>query len=146
MQSRFETSPREESLCLPRARRNGNILSMTVEVLYFKGCPNHVPTVERVREALQKMGVHGEIREVEVDSPDRAEATAFLGSPSVRINGVDIEPSARDARAFGLTCRTYMDGVSRTGLPSGELITTAIAEQIGANPQNTNPYTRNFQS
>src|SRR5437868_4570818 len=119
---------------------------MNVAVLYVKGCPNHVPTVERVREALQKMGVHGEIREVEVDSPDRAEATAFLGSPSVRINGIDIEPSARDARAFGLTCRTYMDGVSRTGLPSGELISTAIAEQIGPYPQSASPHTGNSQS
>lgn len=119
---------------------------MKVEVLYFKGCPNHVPAVERVREALHKMGRHDEIREIEVDSQHKAEATAFLGSPSVRINGVDIEPSARDARAFGLTCRTYIDGVSRTGLPTRELISTAIAEQIGANPQNASPYTGNFPS
>lgn len=112
---------------------------MKVEVLYFKGCPNHLPTVERLREALHKMGLHDKICEIEVDSHDKAEATAFLGSPSVRINGVDIEPSARGARAFGLTCRTYMDGATRTGLPSRELISEAIAEQIDANPQNCNP-------
>ena len=119
---------------------------MKIEVLYFEGCPNHLPTVERVREALHKMGQHDEIREIEVDSQDKAEATAFLGSPSVRINGVDIEPSARGARAFGLTCRTYIDGATRTGLPSHELISAAIAEQIDASPQNASLNVNRLQS
>ena len=104
---------------------------MNVEVLFFKGCPNHLPTVERVREILSLMGLHEEVHEIEVDSQDKAKATAFLGSPSVRINGVDIEPSAHDDRAFGLTCRTYIDGEMRTGLPSRQMISTAIAEQNG---------------
>ncbi|GAC1432906.1 MAG: hypothetical protein NVS1B11_00020 [Terriglobales bacterium] len=119
---------------------------MKVEVLYFKGCPNHLPTVERVRETLHGMGLHEEIREIEVDTQDKAEATAFLGSPSVRINGVDVEPSARGVRTFGLTCRTYIDDGPRTGLPSRELISDAIAEQIGVNPQNAGPDTNLLQS
>jgi copper chaperone CopZ len=100
---------------------------MKVEVLFFKGCPNHLPTVERVCETLHTMGRHEDIREIEVDTHDKAEANAFLGSPSVRINGADIEPSARDAKVFGLTCRTYVNGATRTGLPSRELISAAIA-------------------
>lgn len=119
---------------------------MKVEVLFFKGCPNHLPTVERVRETLNRMGLQEDVREIEVGSQDKAEATAFLGSPSVRINGVDIEPSARDARAFGLTCRTYIDGARRTGLPSPQLISTAIAEQIGTNSQSAGPQAGPFQS
>ena len=119
---------------------------MQVEVLYFKGCPNHLPTVERVRETLHGMGLHEGIREIEVDTQYKAEATAFLGSPSVRINGVDVEPSARGVRAFGLTCRTYLDNGTRTGLPPRELISEAIAEQIGANPQNAGPDTNLLQS
>ena len=119
---------------------------MKVEVLYFKGCPNHLPTVERVRETLHGMGLHEEIREIEVDTQDKAEVTAFLGSPSVRINGVDVEPSARGVRAFGLTCRTYIDDGTRTGVPSRELISEAIAEQNGANRQNAGPDTNLLQS
>ena len=119
---------------------------MKVEVLFFKGCPNHLPTVERVRETLDRMGLHEDIHEIEVDSPDKAEATAFLGSPSVRLNGVDIEPSARDVKAFGLTCRTYVDGATRTGLPSHQLISAAIAEQIGTNLHDAGPHTGDLQS
>lgn len=116
---------------------------MKVEVLYFPGCPNHVPTVERVRETLDRMGRHDQIREIEVDSQHQAEATAFLGSPSVRINGIDIEPSARGVKAFGLTCRTYIEDGTRTGLPGRELISAAVAEQIGAN---AGGQTGNFKS
>lgn len=119
---------------------------MKVEVLFFKGCPNHLPTVERVRETLERMGLDEDLHEIEVDSQDKAKATAFLGSPSVRINGLDIEPSARDSRAFGLTCRTYIDGAIRTGLPSHQLISTAIAEQIRAKAQNASLHTGELQS
>jgi hypothetical protein len=105
---------------------------MRVEVLYFNGCPNHLPTVERVREILHGMGLHHDVREIEVDTYEKAEASRFLGSPSVRTNGVDIEPSAQNAKEFGLTCRTYLDGATRTGVPSRDLISAAIAEQIGA--------------
>lgn len=119
---------------------------MKVEVLYFKGCPNHLPTMERVRETLHGVGLHEDIREIEVDSQDKAEATAFLGSPSVRIDGVDIEPSARSAKAFGLICRTYIDHGTRTGLPSRELISAAIAEQTGTHRLNTSPDTNRLQS
>src|SRR5919204_3391325 len=94
MQSGLETSARQESLRLPRAGRDRGASLMKVEVLYFRGCPNHLPTVERVRETLHVMGLEEEIREIEVDTQDQAEATAFLGSPSVRINDVDVEPSA----------------------------------------------------
>src|SRR5437762_5959528 len=146
MRSHFERSPREEGMCLPRARRDGNLSSMKVEVLYFRGCPNHLPTVERVREMLHKMGLHDEIREIEVESQDKAEATAFLGSPSVRIDGIDIEPSARGAKGFGLTCRTYIEGATRTGLPSRALISAAIAEQNGASPESPSQHTGNLQS
>lgn len=119
---------------------------MKVEVLFFEGCPNHLSTVERVRETLHSMGIHEEVREIKVDTCERAEATSFLGSPSVRINGVDIEPSARDAKVFGLTCRVYVNGSTRTGLPSRELISAAIAEQIGANPQNAGQDANRLQS
>lgn len=109
---------------------------MKVEVLYFEGCPNHVPTVKRVRETLNGLGLPDDVHEIEVDAYEKAQASGFLGSPSVRINGVDIEPLARDAKIFGMTCRTYVDNGARTGLPSPKLISAAIAEQIGANSQN----------
>lgn len=102
---------------------------MKVEVLYFEGCPNHAPTVEKVREALQSEYQSAEIHEVEVRTQAEAELLGFLGSPSVRIEGLDIEPEARSLKGYGLSCRTYVEGAIRNGVPSSDLIRRALDEQ-----------------
>ena len=48
---------------------------------------------------------------------------AFLGSPTVRIDGLDIEPSARQRTDFGMMCRRYKGS---GGVPSEDLIHSAI--------------------
>ena len=102
---------------------------MRVEVLYFEGCPNHAPTVERVRAELMSYGVTEEIEEVKIHNQSQAEALGFLGSPSVRIDRLDIEGEARNLKSFGMSCRTYLEGAVRSGLPSNELIRRALNEQ-----------------
>ncbi len=102
---------------------------MKVEVLYFEGCPNHAPTVEKVGAELQSLGQPKEIREVEVRTQAEAEALGFLGSPSVRINGLDIEPEARNLTGYGMSCRTYLEGTVRSGVPSRDLIRHALDVQ-----------------
>jgi mercuric ion transport protein len=107
---------------------------MNIEVLYFEGCPNHLPAIEMVRETLKSLGRQEEIYQVEVHTQEDAEAMAFVGSPSIRINGADIEPWARTAKAFGLSCRTYLDGSHRSGVPSRELLRHAISEGMADVP------------
>src|SRR6266852_7583604 len=103
---------------------------MNIEVLYFEGCPNHLPAIEMVRETLKSLGRQDEIHQVVVHTQADAEAQAFVGSPSIRINGADIEPWARTAKNFGLSCRTYPDGSDRSGVPSRELLRRAITESM----------------
>lgn len=114
---------------------------MNVEVLYFPGCPNHKPAVERVREAIRAEGLTGEVAEIEVDADD-AQRLRFLGSPSIRVNGLDIEPEARSATAFGMMCRTYADGCCHSGLPSRDLIQAALRETRAAVPEPERPAMR----
>lgn len=102
--------------------------TMTVEVLYFSGCLNHVPAVERVKEALCEEGLSAEIIETEVRDAETAQRVKFLGSPSIRVNGLDTEREARSRVDFGMMCRTYTDGGSRSGVPSREMIRSALRE------------------
>jgi hypothetical protein len=104
---------------------------MKVEIFYFSGCPNHVPAVDRVREVLAQEGTPAELVEVEVKNADTAQQVGFLGSPSIRIDGQDIEPAARGARAFGMMCRTYIDGGRRAGVPPSDWIRAAMREAKG---------------
>ena len=101
---------------------------MTIEILYFPDCPNYLPAVEHVQSALREERVSAEISHVAVLDAATSTATRFLGSPSVRINGVDVELSARSARAPGMCCRTYRAGNGTEGAPSIELIRAAIRE------------------
>src|SRR5438477_4918220 len=103
---------------------------MNIEVLYFKGCPKHLRAIEMVRETMKALGHKDEIHQVEVHTQGEAEAMAFVESPSIRINGADIEPWARTAKAFGLSCRTYFDGKHHGGVPSRELLQRAMREGI----------------
>lgn len=94
---------------------------MQIEVLYFEDCPNHLPTVQRIKAVLREEGRRADVREVLVPDESTAKTVKFPGSPTVRVNGIDIEPAARDRRDFGLMCRRYADGV-----PSHELIRAAV--------------------
>ena len=104
---------------------------MKVELFYFDGCPNYAPTAERVKEVLQQEGVAAEVVDVNVPDDATARSLGFLGSPTVRIGGLDIEPSARLSKDFGVMCRTYADGGRQVGTPPLDLIRTALREAAG---------------
>jgi len=95
-----------------------------VEVLYFSGCPNYKPTLRLVREVLGELGLSVDIREVPVETAEEAQSRRFIGSPSIRVDGRDIEPEARGRRDFGLSCRMYGD----SGVPPKALLIEALRE------------------
>jgi hypothetical protein len=78
-----------------------------VEILYFAGCPNHEPVRELVEQVADELRIDAEIRLLEVADPDAAVALRFVGSPTVRVDGVDVEPGAEERRDFALSCRIY---------------------------------------
>jgi hypothetical protein len=98
---------------------------MKVEVLYFEGCPNHVPVLEMVRRVLDREKIRAEVRSIEVPGEKDAESLRFLGSPSIRVNGVDIEPGRKDDSSF-YGCRTYTIGGKTTGVPPEEWLLQAL--------------------
>jgi mercuric ion transport protein len=57
-----------------------------------------------------------------------AQKVGFLGSPSIRVDGLDVEPEARTARDYGMMCRTYTVNGRQDGLPSREMLRQAIRE------------------
>jgi len=102
---------------------------MEIKLLHFSGCPHAPMALRRLTGLLVSEGVSASIRQIEVLTIDQAKETRFLGSPSIRIDGDDIEPKARGRLDFGLMCRTYEDG---SGVPPLDLITKAIREHSTA--------------
>ncbi len=101
---------------------------MKIEILYFSGCPNHQPAVDRVRDVLTQEGTDAEIVEIEVTDAAVAQQIGFLGSPTIRVDGLDVERAARAVATFGLSCRTYVAAGKRCGVPPREWIQTAVRE------------------
>jgi hypothetical protein len=100
---------------------------MRIEVLYIDGCPHFLPTVDAVKETLGQYGLTFPVIETMVRDQETAVRIGFLGSPTVRINGLDIEQPARQRTAFGMMCRTY-EGSG--GVPPEAMIRIAIAEIV----------------
>lgn len=105
---------------------------MKIEILYFDGCPNHRPAVALVHQVLREVGVSADVIEVNVPDAATAEAVRFLGSPTVRVDGQDVEPGARAVRDYALSCRTYVTNGRMDGLPSRELLCRAVQEASDA--------------
>ena len=78
-------------------------MALDVQILYTEGCANTPQTVQRVRDVARDMGIAIHVNRVLVASQDEADALHFLGSPTVQINGQDIDPAARAATTFGFT-------------------------------------------
>ena len=62
-----------------------------VEILYFDGCPNHEGAVALVERVASDLEVEIEIELVNVPDPEAAQRMRFLGSPTVRVAGHDVE-------------------------------------------------------
>jgi hypothetical protein len=103
-------------------------MTLHVQLLGFSDCPNRDTAMERLRMAIAEAHVSADVTEVEVDDSTLALALRFLGSPSVRINGVDVEPAARSAEQFGLMCRTYQTPHGSEGAPPLEMIRAALRD------------------
>jgi hypothetical protein len=105
---------------------------MKVEILYFSGCPNRVPAVDSVREVLQQEGTPADMVEVEVRDTAAAQQVGFLGSPTIRIDGLDVEPAARAARAKGNSESDQASGSVLYLSSSVVLLVDCLADSVGS--------------
>lgn len=109
--------------------RGGEEVSRSIEILYFEDCPHWRNAVVHVREVVHQTGLEGsvDIKAIPVETEEQAQRVQFLGSPTVRVDGHDVEPVARDRTDFGLQCRVYQHGGRFSGVPSADLIRAALA-------------------
>lgn len=99
---------------------------MRIELLYFDGCPNHEAFLPHLRELLSRERRTEEVRLRRVESPEHAERERFLGSPTLRIDGRDVEPGAAERGDFGLQCRLYRTEGGVSGAPHDDWIVQAL--------------------
>ena len=96
----------------------------TIELLFVDGCPGHERLVPILRRLARESGAELTLRRV--DTSGQADAERFLGSPSVRVNGEDVEPGAAERADYGLTCRLYEIDGGLSDVPAEPWIVAAL--------------------
>ena len=105
---------------------SGYALGMRVEVLSFEGCPNAEAAVGLVREVASEVGVEPDLVVVDVEDAAAAERLGFLGSPTVRVDGRDVETGADGREQFAYSCRVYRSASGLSGLPERAWVAAAL--------------------
>jgi hypothetical protein len=93
--------------------------TMNIELYYFESCPSYIETAENLKKALHELGANEDFKMIEVIDSQDAIKKKFLGSPSIRINGTDIENKDRN---YIYGCRIYAIAGKMTGTPSKEFL------------------------
>lgn len=102
-----------------------------VTFLYCEDCPSHEQALSRLRQAIAEEGVEAGLEIVQVETEEQARQWGFIGSPTIRIEGQDIDPPPADA-PFALACRAYRREDGRiTPLPPPELIRRGLRAAAG---------------
>jgi hypothetical protein len=78
-----------------------------VELLWWRECPSWERALAELRAAMEERGLDPESIEVtEIETGEDAERETFVGSPTIRVNGEDVQPPGPE-EPLGLTCRVY---------------------------------------
>lgn len=103
---------------------------MKIELYYFEGCPTYHEAKINLKAVLKELSIDDEIDMILVESPDHAQELKFQGSPSIVIDGIDLE-SKNDPALYG--CRIYEIEGKLTGTPTKQFIKEKIDKLIRKN-------------
>ena len=79
-----------------------------------------------MQEAAELEGVEVEVEGVLVESDKEARTQRFIGSPTIRVEGNDVEPAAADRTEFAVACRVYDTPTGKRGLPAVDVVRGAL--------------------
>lgn len=97
-----------------------------IEFLFFADCPSHEEALELLQSVLRARGIDRPVEVQEVRSDEEAARFEFPGSPTIRIDGRDVDPAGAAGRPV-LSCRIYRLPDGRVSpLPSREQIEEAL--------------------
>ena len=101
-------------------------MTRDVELLWFSDCPNHATARQLLEEVIAEVARGTPIRDVDASDPVTAERVRFPGSPTIRVDGRDIDPTYIDPGDYAPRCRLYRTSAGLRGLPERRWIVDAL--------------------
>ena len=100
---------------------------LKIEFRYWEGCPSHPEALRLLEDVLEERGVDAEIELREVATQAEAERLDFHGSPTIKVEGRDVDPAGARSQRAALACRIYRLPDGRVSpIPSREMLEEAL--------------------
>jgi len=97
-----------------------------VEVLYVHDCPHSAGALALVERVRGELGIDAELRTSLIGDQAAAERARFPGSPTIRVDGRDVEPGSPSPTVFSLACRLYRHEHGLAGQPAERWVRDAL--------------------
>jgi hypothetical protein len=104
-----------------------------VEILYFDGCPSHEPALALVERIDAELGIGADVQMVKVPDQETAARLRFPGSPTIRVDGVDVDPRSEERGDYALSCRVFRTERGAAGQPDERWIRDALTNATNTN-------------
>ncbi len=117
-------------------RREDCLVSRTplIELLWFQDCPNHEATEALLRARMARAGITAPVHRAEVADEATGIRLRFPGSPTIRIDGIDVEPGWEWSGDGTPRCRLFATSQGLRGVPQAEWIDIALAHAATPRP------------
>jgi hypothetical protein len=104
---------------------------LVVEVLYVEHCPNFPAALALVQRVAAELGLDVQVRTTLIGDQAAAERAGFPGSPTVRVDGRDVDPDGELADEYTLECRLYWHQHHLAGYPQEHSVREALLRAAG---------------
>ena len=99
---------------------------VNIGVLFIEGCPGLSSITDDIKDVIAEEAVDADITLFLIETPEDARRLQFTGSPTVRINGMDIESNMQTIKDYGLRSRHYYINGKKSDYPAKSMIRDAI--------------------
>jgi hypothetical protein len=103
-----------------------------IEVLYVQDCPHYHGTLALVERIRAELGIDAELRTTLIVHQAAAEQAKCSGSPTVRVDGRDVEPGSEPVTECIVGCRLYRLEHRFAGQPEERWVREALLRAIGS--------------
>jgi hypothetical protein len=97
-----------------------------IEVLYVRDCPNYAGALAMAERVCGELGIDAELRSSLIGDQAAAERARFPGSPTIRVDGRDVEPGSQPPSEISLACRLYRLEHRFAGQPAEQWVRDAL--------------------
>jgi len=101
-----------------------------IDILFIDGCPGYFSTKKHIEEIIADQAINAEVNLIRIVNDEDARRLHFIGSPTVRVGGMDIEEEFIDSKDYDVRSREYYIDGKPQDFPSKEMVLDAIRKEI----------------